>query len=171
MTFNIVVATDLENGIGLDGKMPWLLKQELAYFKTLTLTSKTRNAVIMGRKTWESLPDSVRPLPGRLNIVLSRHFGNKYPKEVLTAPSLEEALNLLNPRTTDQVFVMGGGQLYAEAIRHPSVHTLYLTLIQKKFHCDTWFPNYKENFVLKAQSEPQKESDLTYLHQIWTKKN
>ncbi len=75
--FHVVVAATKDMGIGKDGGLPWRLPGEMAYFKQLTAsvgdpTSEARNAVIMGRKTWESLPGKFRPLPGRVNVVLSR---------------------------------------------------------------------------------------------------
>ena len=71
-----IVACTQDGGIGKEGKLPWKLSGDMAFFKRVTLdtenTPDVRNAVIMGRKTWESIPNSFRPLPGRLNVVLSR---------------------------------------------------------------------------------------------------
>ena len=73
--FQLVVAATRAMGIGLSGSMPWRLPGDMAYFKELTSTAgspKLQNAVIMGRRTWESIPEKHRPLPGRINIVLSK---------------------------------------------------------------------------------------------------
>lgn len=74
--FQLVVACTQERGIGLDGGMPWTLRKDMAYFKALTSTARDatskRNAVIMGRKTWDSIPKKFRPLANRFNVVISR---------------------------------------------------------------------------------------------------
>jgi dihydrofolate reductase len=75
--FDLVVAATLKGGIGQSGKLPWRLKGDMAFFKQLTTTTTTaqkgkRNVVVMGRKTWESIPSNFRPLPNRVNVVLSR---------------------------------------------------------------------------------------------------
>ena len=74
MKFDLIVAADQNLGIGLNGDLPWKLKGDLKYFRNLTIQTQDRNkinAVIMGRTTWESIPDKFRPLPNRLNIILS----------------------------------------------------------------------------------------------------
>ena len=72
MAFEIIVAHDLNQGIGTDNQLPWHCAEDMAYFKSLTIGNQ-KNAVIMGRKTWESIPEKFRPLPNRLNIVLSKN--------------------------------------------------------------------------------------------------
>src|SRR5262249_730757 len=97
--FSIVVAFDSSYGIGKNGQLPWKLPADLKRFKEVTSTHKDPtklNAVIMGRKTWESLPASFRPLPGRVNMVLSKQAELSLPAGVLLAPSLENALDQLS---------------------------------------------------------------------------
>ncbi|MCO5577576.1 hypothetical protein L7F22_031407 [Adiantum nelumboides] len=118
--FQIVVACTPELGIGLKGSIPWKLPSDIAFFKALTSNvsvSSKQNAVIMGRLTWESIPSKFRPLPGRLNVVLTRSpnppsgDGN-----VLVCSSLTDALGLLAAppylASVDTAFVIGGGQVY-----------------------------------------------------------
>ena len=94
--------------IGAGGKMPWHVPEDLAHFRAVTGESD----VVMGRRTWESLPPRFRPLPGRRNIVVSRSDGWA-DEGAERAASLESALAL---STTAEVWVIGGGQLYAEAL-------------------------------------------------------
>ena len=146
--FSIVVAMDDCNGIGRDGTIPWKCPEDMAFFKRLTTytTPGTWNAVIMGRKTWESLPEKYRPLPNRLNIVLSRGNSIDYDNCVV-AESLEEAL-LLAPEEAalGEIFVIGGAQVYEEAILHPDCESVYISRIPGDWNCDTFF-HPKENLI------------------------
>lgn len=138
-----MVATDAAMGIGKDGTMPWHLPADLAYFKRITSTAPPgkMNVVIMGRKTWESIPDRFRPLPGRINIVVSRQTDYELPNGVLLAGSLDLALDLANKDDVENAFVIGGGQLYKEALSHCDCTGVYITKIAKTFACDTVFPS------------------------------
>src|SRR5262245_10605196 len=96
--FDIVVATDMNSGIGKDGQLPWNLPGDLRHFKDVTSRAKSplkKNAVIMGRKTWEALPDKFRPLPGRVNLVLTHNKKLSFPPGVLQADNIDSALMLL----------------------------------------------------------------------------
>eukprot|EP00983_Pelagomonas_calceolata_P026262 824750-Pelagomonas_calceolata.AAC.1 len=125
--FQLVVAASKNGlGIGKDGGLPWKLPGDMAYFKELTLRThdeKKQNAVIMGRKTWESIPPKFRPLPGRLNIVLSRSGAAQVTAEGAhhVCSSLEDAVALLStPEMQARVenqFVIGGGQVSMFASR------------------------------------------------------
>ena len=117
--------------IGLDGRMPWHLPAELQHFKKATMGK----AIVMGRKTWQAIG---RPLPGRQNIVVSRN-PDFHAQGVDLAISLEEALNISE---SDEVMVIGGGQLYALAL--PLAKRMVLTLIDIEPEADTWFPEWSE---------------------------
>src|SRR5690242_16184462 len=98
--FSIVVAMDQKRGIGKAGGLPWHLPADLKHFKKITTTrflDKTyQNVVIMGRKTWDSLPINFRPLPDRINIVLTRNDKLDFPSGVYKAKNFNEAFYLLN---------------------------------------------------------------------------
>lgn len=143
--FSIIVAVDKKSGIGKNGKLPWHIPSELQHFAKITRTAKNptaRNAVIMGRKSWDSLPDKFRPLPGRLNIVLTRNVEAVFPVGVVRAGSLSEALEAdeVRDQNTEQVFVIGGAQVFEEALKHPACHELLVTEVEGDFECDTFFP-------------------------------
>lgn len=123
----IVVATDLNNGIGINNTLPWRLPEDLAHFKRTT----SGHAILMGRKTFESIG---RPLPNRRNIVITRNADWKH-EGVETAASLQAAAALAG---TDPAFVIGGAQVYAEAL--PLVNRLVVTRIEQAFDCDAFFP-------------------------------
>ena len=125
--YNIIVACTKEGGIGNDGGIPWHFGEDLKRFKTLTMGCD----IIMGRKTWESIP--IRPLPGRNNIVVSSN-SNIQEINVMVASSLQEALS----KTKNKVFVIGGSSLYNEAIRDTQCTSVYLTQIKNNYKCDTF---------------------------------
>ncbi|XP_046653119.1 dihydrofolate reductase-like isoform X2 [Daphnia pulicaria] len=146
MKLNLIVATASNMGIGFQGTIPWRLKKDMALFAKLTKhTNDTnkQNAVVMGRKTWESIPEKNRPLSNRLNIVLSslQQIENK---NTLTCKSLESAMQLLQtPPYLDQIeniWIIGGASVYKEAMEHPSCHRIYVTHILKDFECDVFMP-------------------------------
>jgi dihydrofolate reductase len=120
------------------------------------------NAVVMGRKTWDSLPDRFRPLPNRLNVVLSKKKHDEGGKEIVLARSLEKALDHLSSKSIANIFVIGGGRVYEESIRHPQCQALYLTQIDNAFDCDTIFPDFTSNFALRATGHSVLESDIPY---------
>ncbi|KAI0397759.1 dihydrofolate reductase [Xylariaceae sp. FL0594] len=164
----LVVAATRSMGIGRNGTLPWTgLRKEMAYFARVTKripSSSTvpnsnalplRNAVIMGRKTWDSIPDKFRPLKGRLNIVVSRSHSHIQPppllggdldpdREAVKVGSLEQALAYLGSppvaAQTPRVFIIGGAQIYDAALRLKQAKRILLTSIMNDFECDTVFP-------------------------------
>lgn len=135
--FSVIVACTLDCGIGKDGGIPWKLPKDMKHFRDITCCTNNgekQNMIIMGRKTWESLP--IKPLPGRKNVVVTRAT----LPNVHCVPSLHDALLLAhNDSNIEKVFVIGGAQLYNEAMKHPLCETLYVTMINDDFECDTFF--------------------------------
>ncbi len=161
--FTIIAATDADRGIGIDGDLPWHLPRDMAYFKATTLgSSDKQNALIMGRKTWESIPARFQPLAGRLNVVLTRRADYSLPEGVLKANSLEAALELVAETNVGEVFVIGGGQIYREAIEEPNCTRLLLTEVQDTFPCDTFFPSVGSDYAVTHRSEPMVEAGVSY---------
>lgn len=143
-----LVAAVAANGvIGADGRLPWRLPEDLRHFKSLTLG----HPVIMGRRTWESLG---RALPGRENIVVTRAPGYAAPGASVAA-SLDAALALCAGEPT--VFVIGGGELYAEALA--VADGLVLTEIQRDYPGDARFPDYDRSAWRETQRQPQTGAD------------
>ena len=127
-----LIAAVARNGvIGKDNQLLWHLPGDMRYFRDTT----RGKPVIMGRRTWESLPEKFRPLPGRLNIVLSRD-PTYLTQGATRVTSLDEALT--HCASTDEVFVIGGGDLYRQAL--PLAGRVYLTEITTDFEGDTLFP-------------------------------
>lgn len=166
MAFSIISAVDANRGIGIGNKLPWSLKGDLDHFREITVgqfDADRVNAVIMGRTTWDSLPARFRPLPKRLNIVLTRDPAGFSPvPNVLVAKSLDEALQLAEQHGSGEMFVIGGASVYAQAIQHPACWKLYLTEIQQTFPCDAFFPDIPPVFREISRSEVREEAGLKY---------
>lgn len=138
---SLIVAHDLDGVIGRDGDLPWRLPNDLQHFKRLTLG----NTVLMGRRTWDSLPK--KPLPGRDNWVLSRDAGFA-AEGARTFTDLQQAL--LAPCSGERL-VIGGAELYRQAL--PLAQRLYLTLVQARVAGDTHFPAYRREDWRLVQRE------------------
>ena len=131
MHINLIYARAANGIIGKDGTMPWHLPEDLAHFKQLTQGCP----VVMGRKTWDSLPPRFRPLPGRSNIVITRQ-PDWTGSGAQRVSSLTEALQLCGHAET--VWVMGGAQIYAQAL--PLAHRVEVTEIERDFDGDAYAP-------------------------------
>jgi dihydrofolate reductase len=141
-----LVAAVARNGvIGRDGGIPWHLPDDVARFKELT----TGHAVVMGRRTWDSLPERFRPLPGRRNIVVTRQ-ADWTADGAERATSLEEAFALVGG--SEQVFVIGGAELYAAALLRAD--ELLLTEIDADVEGDTFFPPFDRDDFEEISREP-----------------
>ncbi|MDA1139526.1 MAG: dihydrofolate reductase [Planctomycetota bacterium] len=134
-----IVCVDSEFGIGKEGKLPWQNKEEMRLFRTLT----TGHVVVMGRKTWESLREvdagggkKAKMLKGRTNVVVSRTLTEG--EGVTVCDSLESALNPGTPYPSDQIFIIGGEQLYRTSLS--SAAFLYISFLPDAYGCDTYYP-------------------------------
>ncbi len=134
MKVALVAAVARGGVIGAGGGLPWRLPEDMRHFREVT----TGHSVVMGRRTWDSLPERFRPLAGRRNLVVTRH-DDWHADGAERAGSLEEALLLLDD--VPQVFVVGGGELYADALR--LADELLLTEIDAEVEGDTLFPTWE----------------------------
>lgn len=143
MSFDVVIAADLDWGIGKDQGLPWpRLREDLRHFKRLT-TGAGGNAIVMGRKTWESKEVGGKPLPNRRNVVVSRG-AYEVPPGVIAARSLDEALAV----DAERVYVVGGAGLLRAALDHPALGDIYLTRIDARYGCDVTIPDvFARGFV------------------------
>lgn len=174
--FSIIVALDQKQGIGLNGQLPWQLPADLKHFKDITCQVEApakQNAVIMGRVTWESLPLKFRPLPGRLNVVMTRHSRLELPGGVLKVGSFEDALKAMSRKPyldeIDHIFVIGGGQVFSEAIAHPQCSRLYITHIHHDYSCDTFFPPIPLLFREAGRSEDLVHNSIPFHFSVYSR--
>jgi dihydrofolate reductase len=133
----IVAASAGIQGIGAKGELPWSINDDMKYFKDITTEPPSvgkRNVVIMGRKTWESIPVKFRPLRNRTNVVLTRQMGTSYsktlPLDVICASSLEDASTKIDTLSdVGNIFLIGGGQIYNAAIDANLVSNVLMTCV------------------------------------------
>ncbi|WP_066335627.1 dihydrofolate reductase [Azohydromonas lata] len=159
MKLTIVAAVARNGVIGRDNDMPWRLPEDLKHFRRVTLGAP----VIMGRRTWDSLPAAFKPLPGRRNVVITRNAGWS-AEGAEAAASLQEALQRL--ADAPAAFVVGGAQLYAQAL--PLADELVLTEIDRDFEGDTRFPAFeRERFAEVARethrAAPPNDFDFAFV--------
>jgi dihydrofolate reductase len=170
LTFDCVVAADAADGIGKDNDLPWpRLREDLRFLRRTTSEAPEgkRNAVIMGRLTWESVPSKMQPLPGRLNVVVSRR-GLELPGGALRAGSLDDALAAARGAPdVAGLFVIGGAQIFRIAFEHPACRFVYLTRIDATFDCDTFLPPLAPRFELDEVLARHREHDLDFTISRW----
>ena len=167
MQFSIIAGVDDKMGLGKAGTLAWNLKADLKHFRDITVGAGN-NAVIMGSNTWASIPEKFRPLPERLNIVLNREF-LPLPPGVVLAGSIDEALAQAEQKQVSEIFVMGGANVYAQAVADPRCSKIYLTKIKGDFGCDVFFPNLPAGFKLSEQTETAEEGALQYQFLVYKK--
>lgn len=142
MTLNCIVAfCKNNNGIGFENKLPWYISEDLKYFK-----EKTNNhVVVMGKNTYDSLPDTYKPLPNRVNIVIT----NKCIPNVTTT-TIDNLDNTLQSYSTQNIFIIGGANIYNQL--YGRFESIYVTYIDKHFDCDSFFPKIGNEYSLTTYS-------------------
>ena len=153
MALNLIFARARNGVIGKDKTLPWHLPEDLAHFKHTTLGQP----VVMGRKTWESLPPKFRPLPGRTNIVVTRQTDWQAVGAVV-AHSLEEAMQHCPPET--QVWVIGGAEVYAQAM--PLATRAVVTEIDADFEGDAFAPTFDSSWQEAKRTSHTAANGLHY---------
>ena len=152
---SLIAALGHDRVIGKDNGLLWHLPGDMKHFKELT----AGHPVIMGRKTWESLPEKFRPLPGRANVVVTRSGWYEAPGAT-TAFSFPEALSYAKEAEgSDEIFVIGGGEMYRAAL--PFAARLYLTLVDDPTPGTVTFPEYPD-FTNELTRESHEENGIRY---------
>jgi dihydrofolate reductase len=159
---NLIFARAANGVIGKDNSMPWHLPEDLAHFKRLTQGCP----VIMGRKTWDSLPPRFRPLPGRSNIVVTRQIHWR-AVGALRAHSLQEALQLSGD--VPEVWVIGGAEIYRQA--EPLAHRAEVTEIAQYFEGDAHAPTLGSDWLEHARESHLSSTGLAFSFVTYQKKS
>ena len=170
--FACVVAADQNNGIGKNNDLPWpKLKADLKHFRDVTSTAPEgrRNAVIMGRRTWDSIPPRYRPLPGRINIVVSR-WARALHGAAAAVDGISAAVAAAVAADAESIYIAGGGAIYTAAIADPRCQLIYYTQIAGRFDADTFFPPFEDRFVLEAEDPPGEDAGIGYVIQRWRRR-
>jgi dihydrofolate reductase len=159
MSLSLIVAMAEDRVIGIDNRLPWRLPSDLQRFKRLTMG----HHMVMGRRTWDSIG---RALPGRTSVVVTRRADFRAPAGVVVAHSLEEALAAC--AGDDEPFVIGGAELYGHAL--PIARRIHLTVIERHFAGDTFFPALDPDSWTLAASEPHPEDELPHRFELWQRR-
>ena len=159
----LIVAFSKNLGIGYKNKIPWNLKNDLKYFKKLTI-GKGNNAVVMGKNTWKSLP--IKSLPKRENLILSKK--EKGENIFSNVDCLEK---YCKEKQFDDIWVIGGEKIYKEFINNNKVKYIYTTEIDEEFKCDTFFPKLNDEYeLICSKSNYDKNIKLNYNFNIYKNK-
>lgn len=150
----LIVAMDLDRGIGKNNDLMWHLPADMRFFKETT----TGHIVVLGRKNYESIPERFRPLPNRENAVLTRNKSFEAPGCVVFH-SLEECLKHYENETERTVFIIGGGEIYKQALALDVIDEMYITHINKRYDADTFFPEFDEQRWEKEVIRIQEKDD------------
>lgn len=165
----LIAAADEANGIGKDGRLPWRLPSEMAFFTRITTEAAAgkQNMVIMGSRTWASIPTKRQPLPDRFNVVLSRQPAF-VAQGAQVAASLETAYRLAHQNETiDKIFVIGGVQAYTEALTQSTTDGVYLTRVSGTFACDTFLPVIPETYSRVTSLGTGKDGNVSFEYLLY----
>lgn len=151
MTLSFIVAVSDNNAIGVNNELPWKLPEDLKFFKRTTMGKP----VIMGRKTYESLG---RPLPGRLNVIISASHFAMLPEGVVKCSSISEAIARAEEEKKDEVFIIGGGKIFEQTMH--LADRLYVTRVHANIpSADTFFPDIDHSHWKLVWEEPHNADD------------
>ncbi|MCE2744088.1 MAG: dihydrofolate reductase [Fluviicola sp.] len=161
MKVALIVAMDLERGIGKNNDLMWHLPADMKFFKETT----TNHVVVMGRKNYESIPEKYRPLPNRENVVLTRNEAYVAPN-CLVFNSLEDCISHYSTKNEEKtVFIIGGGEIYKMALDASIIDEMYITHVDKKYDADTFFPAinstiWKSESILTFEKDEKNEASF-----------
>ncbi len=171
ISFSVIAAATRKGSIGYLGSLPWpRIPSDIKHFRNVTRDAPEHkaNVVIMGRKTWESIPDKNRPLKGRINIIVSTtlesHSSKDSDQSYFVVKSLNDAQMILKDNQHHEVFVVGGGQLYKEALDSPLCKRVYMTQILKEVdNVDVWMPTVDNSkFRLESEGDVKIENGVSF---------
>ncbi|MEY3083844.1 MAG: hypothetical protein RL037_24 [Bacteroidota bacterium] len=168
MKVSLIVAMDRDRGIGRDNDLMWHLPADMQFFKDTT----KGQVVVMGRKNFDSIPEKFRPLPGRLNVILTRNK-NFHADNCLIFHSLDACFNHFNDEENRVLFIIGGGELYRLALQSSYLTEMFITTVDKAYVADTFFPPFNEEKWERSkigfhEADEKHEASFTFWH--YTKK-
>lgn len=166
----IIAAVDHNFGVGKNGDLAWRLKGDMAYFASRTTKTQDvhkQNMVIMGRTTWESIPEKYRPLRDRVNVVLTRQE-NYSADNAQVVHNIEDAYDLVDD-SIESIYIIGGSRVYTDTITDERVDGVYLTHIDHEYDVDTYFPAVPEQFRVQHIIGSEQENGVVYHYILHTR--
>ncbi|PCH92147.1 MAG: diacylglycerol kinase [Bacteroidetes bacterium] len=163
MNTSIIAAVTENNVIGKNNDLPWSLPKDMKFFKEITLD----HHVIMGRKNYLSIPDKYRPLPNRTNVIITRQEGF-VAEDCIVAHSIVEAIAAAKERGEKEAFIIGGGEIFKQALTSNLVDRMYITRIHAEIDGDVFFPEidsgvWKEVKREDCKADEKNEYDFSFL--------
>ncbi len=162
--YNIIVAFDVNLGIGINNRLPWHIPDDLKQFSKLT-RGNGKNAVIMGKNTWNSLP--IKMLVGRDNLILSSELvieeNTPFNNYIKTFNTLQKLTDFCKKNSYEDVWIIGGSQIYNLFLDNKKVDKIYATIINKQYKCDTFFPKIINAKVISKTDKSLENIDISYL--------
>lgn len=168
MKVSLVVAMDNERGIGKNNDLMWHLPADMKFFRETT----TGHIVVTGRKNYDSIPERFRPLPNRENAVLTRNRDYEAPGALIFS-SLQECLDHYRDETDRTVFIIGGGQIYLEAMKLDVLDEMFITYVNHTYGADTFFPAFDEslwNVETVFEQEADEKHAVSFLVRKYSRK-
>ena len=180
MKINMIVACSSNNGIGFQNSIPWFIKSDLKYFSKLT-KGNGNNAIVMGRKTWDSLP--LKPLPKRENIIITNSIIETTKKieclkeniNVLKSPEI--AYQFCKDLQYDEMWIIGGSTIYEYFFKklNSEIYKIYITKVLKDYECDVFLPDITTNFkitnsIKKTEYEENSKENIEVEYQVLERK-
>lgn len=169
MIVSLIVAIAENNGIGKDNDLLWHLPNDMKYFKEKTLN----HHIITGRKNYISIPEKYRPLVNRTNIVLTRNT-NFSEDGCVIKHNLRDAIDYAKSNNEEELFIIGGGQIYKEALEEGLIDKMYITHVHQPFEADTFFPEIDNNIWNKKSEltiEPDEKNPYKHSFVVYEKMN
>lgn len=178
MKFSIILAVDDKNWLWKDNNLAWKISGDLKYFKNIT--SKTTdlakmNAVVMWRKTRDSIPSKYRPLSQRVNCILTRSIKNDdiwspIDDFVLYFNSLEHCLSELESKqNVEEIFIIGWASIFNQVLDNPMLDKIYLTKVKWDYDCDVFFDWIPDNFTVESYTDNKIENNIEYSYWVYKK--
>jgi len=178
MKFNIILAVDEKNWIWKNNELAWNISSDMKYFKNITTKTSDlakHNAVIMWRKTWESIPSKYRPLNQRVNCILTRWIKNDdiwSPIDDFTLyfNSIDHCLSELESKeNVENIFIIWWANLYNQVLDNPMLEKIYITKIKWDYNCDVFFDWIPDNFKVESYTDTEEENGVWYSFWIYKK--
>lgn len=178
MKINIILATDEKNWIWKSGTLAWHISSDMKYFKKITSQTTDlakHNAVVMWRKTRESIPSHFRPLDNRINCILTKNIkyddiGSKIDDFVLYFNSLERCLSELESKQNiENIFIIWWASIYNQVLQMDMLDKIYVTKIKWDFNCDVFFDGVPDNFQVESYTDGDNENGIDYSFWIYKK--
>jgi dihydrofolate reductase len=160
MKVALIVAMDLARGIGKNNDLMWHLPFDMKFFKEMTVG----HIVVMGRKNWDSIPTRFRPLSDRVNVVLTRNKNFK-AEDCVVLHDLTEVWEKYKNEEEQIIFIIGGGQIYKQALESDLVKEMYITHVNKLHNAETFFPefdlkNWKVEVIKRHEKDNKHETEF-----------